>query len=144
FWQWVRTFLFNGIARCKDLKGNRQRMTRPRSGHVMFLHRLQEGRLSLRRRPIDLIGQYHVCKDGSFEKLSLVRAATVSFNLCEHVRASDVRRKEIRSELNPTKGKVQTRGKTGDEQCLGQAGNANKQRMPGGQNRDQQLIDNDL
>jgi hypothetical protein len=64
---------------------------------TLLLHRLQEGRLRLRCGPINLIRQDNLGEDRAALKLEVLATGLVFH---DHVGADDVRRHQIRSELD--------------------------------------------
>ena len=66
-------------------------------GHALLLHGFQQGGLSLGRGPIDLVGQHDVGEDRSPLELEDLSSRRI---VGEDVGAGDVRRHEIRSELD--------------------------------------------
>ena len=70
----------------------------------LLLHRFEQGRLRLRRSPIDLIGEDDVAEDGPLLKLKI----TVPFLILRHdARANDIGWHQVGSELNARKIQMQ-------------------------------------
>ena len=87
-------------------------------GHAPFLHRLQQRRLDLGRRAVDLIGQQHVGEDRAPADPELARLEVVDGG------ADDVRGEQVGGELDPAVGQVEGPGEGLREQGLGHAGDA--------------------
>ena len=66
----------------------------PVHGYLLFLHRLEQGTLRLRRCTIDLIGKHQLSKNRSRLKLKLAIA------LLEYGHAHDVCGQQVTGELN--------------------------------------------
>jgi hypothetical protein len=103
----------------------------------MLLHRLEQRGLRFRRRAIDLIREHHVPKDrpGHEDEPAAFR------RLLENLHPGDVRRHEIRRELDPSELQVKDLRDRLHEQRFGQARSAGDQAMPPGKERDQDLLD---
>jgi hypothetical protein len=63
FGQRIRALELDGVLRGQHEERRRQRTRLPERRHPLFLHRLEQGRLGLRRRAIDLVGQQQVRED---------------------------------------------------------------------------------
>ena len=71
--------------------------SRATDGDVLFLHRLEQGRLRLGRRPVDLVGQDEVGEDRSGLEAEI---AVARIRLVDDRGADDVRRHEVGRELD--------------------------------------------
>ena len=67
----------------------------------MLLHRFQQRRLGLWRRPVDLVGEQHVGEHGSLQELE--KAFPGAVVLLQHLRADNVAGHKIRRELDTVK-----------------------------------------
>jgi hypothetical protein len=67
--------------------------------HLLFFHGFQNRRLGLGRGAVDLVGEHHMREDRPLFKLEF--PAAVDFR--QDLRADDVRRHQIRCELNALK-----------------------------------------
>ena len=105
----------------------------------MLLHRLEQRGLRLGRRAVDLVGQNHVREHGAANEAeeALARLAV----LFHHVGARDVRRHQIRGELNALELKLEQLGERADEQRLGQTGYADKQGVAATEYSGKHLLD---
>ena len=61
--QRICAFHLERVLRGDYQKGFSQQVRDPSCRHLLFLHRLEQRRLSLRRGPIDLVGQQEVRKE---------------------------------------------------------------------------------
>ncbi len=78
---------------------------RAAGGDFVFLHRLQQRRLGLGRRAVDLVGEQDIGENRSFEKLKLPPAGGGVF--LKNIGAGDVRRHQVRRELNAVEVQIQ-------------------------------------
>jgi len=76
--------------------------------HLVFLHGLKERGLGLRGRPVDLVRQQHIRKNGAFQESK--RPLLAAHLLLEHIGSRDVGRHEVGSELNPVEMKLHDAG----------------------------------
>ena len=84
----------------------------------MLLHGFQQRGLGLRRRAIDFIGQQNIGKDRTFDELHPSQAVAGFF---QDLRAGDIRRHQVRRELNSLKLEMKDLGDRADQQRLGQS-----------------------
>src|SRR6202042_3342224 len=80
-------------------------------GHLVFLHRLQEGGLRLGGGAVDLVGQQNLAKNRALAKDEIVGLAV------ENIGAGDVRRQQVGGELDSLVLDAEQSGK-----CLGKRG----------------------
>ena len=95
-------------------------------GHVLLLHRLQQGGLSLRRRAIDLIGQNNMSENGTpleFEDLSPRRI------IGQDIGTRDIGRHEIRRKLYARETEAQDVAEAAHHKGFAQSGNSLQQAM---------------
>ncbi len=104
---------------------------------MILLHRLEQRRLGLRRRAVDLVGEEDLREDRPLHEAQ--RAVTVL--LVEDLRAGDVGRHQIRRELNPLEREIEDLRDRLDEQRLGETGHAGDQAVPAGEERHQHFVD---
>ncbi len=76
--------------------------------HAVLLHRLQERGLRLGRRAVDLVGEHEVREHRALDELE--HAAAGGVVLLEDLGAGDVRRHEVRRELDALERQVQRLG----------------------------------
>ena len=104
---------------------------------LVLLHRLEQARLGLRRRPVDLVGEDEVGED----RPGLEAEDALAALLDEDVRAGDVGRHQVRRELDPVEGAVDDVGDRPDEHRLAEAGHALEQDVAVGEQAGQRLAD---
>src|SRR5207249_6690133 len=109
FGERVGSFLLDGVLRRQYKERQIERKGRSARRHLVFLHRLQQGRLRLRGRAVDLVGQQDIRENGTFEKLKLPSAG--GGLLLENVRAGNVRRHEVGRKLNPVAFQIEEIGR---------------------------------
>jgi hypothetical protein len=99
------------------------------------LHGLEERRLRLGRRAVDLVGQEQLREDRPREKLEDVLL------LVEDVAARDVRRHEVGRELDALEGAAQDLAERAHKQRLAEPRHALDQHVPAREDRDERVID---
>ena len=104
---------------------------------VVLLHRLEQRRLRLGRRAVDLVGQDDLREDRARDEPQAAQAVA----LVEDLGAGDVRRHQVRRELDALEGQVEDLGQRLDQQRLGQTRHAGDQAVPAGEERHQHLVD---
>ena len=119
-------------------------MRRAAHGYMLFLHRLQQSRLSLGRRSVDFVRQNNLGEDRASKKLRLVADASFFLNFLEHVCTRDVSRKQIRCELDPTKRKIERVSEARNEQRLGQTGDTHEKSVSTCEHGDEKFVNNSL
>ena len=75
----VGSFLLDGILRGEHEERFLQRIRLSGGGHAMLLHRLEQRRLRLRRRAVDLVGQDDVGEHRALDELEGLGAARARF-----------------------------------------------------------------
>ena len=108
-------------------------------GDLIFLHRLQQRRLGLGRRAVDLVGQDHVAEDRALEETELAAARAAVF--LDHLGAGDVGGHQVGRELDAAELQREGLGQRADQQRLGQARHADQQAVAAGEHRHQQFLD---
>ena len=101
---------------------------------LAFLHRLEQRRLNLGRRPVDLVGEQQVAKDRAEFGGEVAATGVVD------PRADQVGGHQVRSELDPAGGAADDLGEGFDGDGFRQAGHAFEQDMALSQQRDQQPL----
>ncbi len=124
------------VARTKN--GPVHRVGDPLDRDLQLLHRLQQGRLSLRRRAVDLVGQQDVGEDRPLDERQLPPARGDVF--LDDVGAGDVGRHQVRGELDALEPQVEDLRQRLDQQGLGQPGHAGDHGMPPHHQRDHDLL----
>ena len=102
-------------------------MRLPAGGHAVFLHGLEQCRLRLRCRAVDLVGQHEVCEDRAGLELHELAAGLV---LAHDRRADDVAGHQVGRELNARKLEMQHVGERLYQLGLADARNALEQDVP--------------
>ena len=133
--QWIDTFLLDRVLRREDEERLVELEGRSADGHLLFLHRLEQRRLDLRRRAIDLIGEDDVREDRTLldEKLA--------GRLIVHLRADDVCRQQIGGELNAAEARVDRLGERAHGERLGEPRHPLQQYVTTGEKADEQPVD---
>src|SRR2546427_3014934 len=119
----IRAFMLNRILRRDHEERPVQVERLALQGSLAFLHRLEERALGLRRRPVDLVREEDVREDRASSKDEVAALAV------EHVRPSDVRRQQVRRELNATEREAEARGEGFRDERLRQPGDVLDQEM---------------
>ena len=126
----------NGILRREYEKWTLEGIRAACRRHVIFLHRLEQGRLSFWRRAVDLIGEDDLREDRAFQKAQ----RSVTRFLVEHFGAGDVGRHQVRCELNALEREVEDLRERFDQQRLRETRNADDEAMTTGEQRDERLF----
>src|SRR6185369_9783833 len=121
---------------------SRQHHERPRQlisllldGYLSFGHGFQQGRLSLRGRAVDFVGQYDVGEDRSGFELERARP------LIEDFKTGDVRGQHVGCELNALKRTVEAARQRVPKRSLAYTGNVFDQQMPARQECHESKLD---
>ena len=132
----VRALIFDRVFGRENRKDGRQRIAFAVDRRLAFLHRLEQGSLRLWRRAVYFVGKQDVSKYRPVPHTELRRLHI------EYIRARYIRRHQIGCELNSRILSANDVSQRLNRQRLRRTGNALDQRMPLGQNRDQDLLDN--
>ena len=119
FRQWIRALLLDGVLRGEHEQRPLQRVAHATNRDLVFLHRLEEGRLRLGRRPVDLVRENDVCEDWSRNEANVARAGGAI--LLDHLGADDVGRHQVRRELDAAELQVHRLRECFDQQRLRQS-----------------------
>ena len=103
--------------------------------HLPLLHHLEQRRLHLRRRAVDLVGEQEVAEDRAELGLELRAVGPVD------ARADEVGRNEVGRELHALERAAEHRGRGLDRQGLRQSGNALDQDVPAGEQADEHPLE---
>ena len=106
----------------------------------MLLHGFEEGRLGFRGGAVDFVRQ----DDGGEEGALLEAEAASLLRADEDVGAGDIRRHEVRGELDAGEGQVQHLRQHPHQVGLAQAGHAFQQHVAAGNHRQEQMLDDVL
>src|SRR5262249_14102027 len=112
----IGAFQINRVLRSDDQERHLKWEGLPFNRDLALLHCLEQRRLSLGRRAIDLIGEQELGKNWTAAELEL------SLALIVQEAAGDVARKQVRRELDPLEGKIECLAEEARNQCLGQPG----------------------
>ena len=133
--QGIGAFLFERILRGQHEEGRSQLIRLPAGGDALFLHRFEERRLRLGRRPVNFVRQENIGEDRPLNKpVFLLARLLIHF---QHVRAGNIGGHQVRGKLDPAELQVQHFGKRPDHHRLREARHADHQDMPLGNNRGQ-------
>ncbi len=108
-------------------------------GDAVLLHRLEQRRLRFRRRAVDFVGEDDVREDRAGREHHL--PATGGRVFLHQVGAGDVRRHQVRRELDTRELQVEHAGHRVNEQRLGQTRGADDQAVATDKQRHQHLRD---
>ena len=89
--QRVGAFHLDGVLRGEDEERLVQRVAHAGGGHLVLLHRLEQGRLRLGRRAVDLVGQDHVGEDRALDERHPPLAGPVSWRISVPVMSAGIR-----------------------------------------------------
>ena len=103
----------------------------PVDGHLLLLHRLEQGRLGLRRGAVDLVSEHEVREDGSRAERQLAAA------LVEDPRTRHVGRHEVGRELDAGGLEAEDPGEGAHDEGLREPGHVLEQHVAAGQDADQ-------
>ena len=137
FGQRIGAFELDRILRRQHEERPIERIGPPGGGDVVLLHRLEQRRLRLRRRAVDLVGQDDLREQRPLHEAQPARPLL----LVEDLGAGDVRRHDVGRELNPLEVEIEDVGERLDQQRLRQPGHAGDQAVAAGEQRDQHLLD---
>ena len=135
--QRIGAFELDRILRREDEERPLERIGPPGGGDVILLHRLEQRRLRLGRRAVDLVGQDDLREDRALDEAE--PPAPLLF--VEDLGAGDVGRHQIGRELDALEVEIEDVGERLDEQRLRQSGHAGDQAMAAGEERDEHLLD---
>ena len=107
----------------------------------MFLHRFEQRSLRFRRRAVDFVRQNEAGKHRPAHETKLA-AAIVAF--LDDFRAGDVRRHEVRRELNTLELHVENLGDRADRECFRQSWHADHEDVALHGERDEEIADDFL
>ena len=133
--QVVDALRLDRVLRRQHQERVRHRIRPPTDRHLPLRHRLQQRRLHLRRRPVDLVRQHQVGHHRT--QLHVERLLRRPVDPGPH----DVRRHQIRGELDPAETAAHRGGQRRGRQRLRDARHALQQAVPLRQQRHQQPLD---
>jgi hypothetical protein len=137
--QRVGAFLLDGVLGGEDEERLGQVVRGSADGYLVLLHGLEQRRLGLGWRPVDLVGQHYVGEDGAVhEPEGPLAAAQILF---DDLRAGDVAGHQVGGELDAVEAQIQRRGHGRDHEGLGQARYPDQEGVPAGQDRRDDAVD---
>src|SRR5262249_11929514 len=131
FGQRVSALEFNRVLRREHEERIGQLAGRAEQRHGALLHGFEQGRLSLRRGAVDLVGEQQVGEDRA--RVELHRAAAVMIFL-KDVRAQDVARHQVWRELHAAELQVEQSAEGLDQRRLPDSRQSFEQNVPTTQN----------
>jgi hypothetical protein len=134
----IRAFLLDRVLRGEHQEGIVERIGMLADGDRVLLHGLEQRRLHLGRRAVDLIGQDDVREDRAALGLELLILGIVD------ERADQVRGQEVRGELDAPERRVDRPGERAHGERLGEAGHALHEHVAVGEQADEQALDHRL
>ena len=105
----------------------------------MLLHRLQQRRLGPRAGAVDFVGHQKLGEDRSLDE---AKTAPPGFALLHHLGAEDVRRHQIRGELDPLVVEPENRAEGFHQLGLAEPGESDEQSVTAREKGDKGLFDN--
>ena len=133
--QRVGAFLIDRIFRREHEERDGQLVRFAAERDLPFLHRFEQRALHFRGRPVDLIREDDVCKNGTLRDVILTVAGVVD------ERAGDVRGQQVGCELHAVKRRVNGRSERAHRERLREAGYAFEQHVAVREQADEQAID---
>ncbi len=133
----IGSFELDGILRREHEERPLERIGPARGRDVILLHRLEESRLRLRRRAVDLVGEEDLREDRPADEAQRAVPAV----LVENLSAGNVSRHQVGRELDPLERQVEDLRDGLDQKRLGQTRYACDQAVAAGKERDEDLID---
>ena len=128
----MRAFLLDRILCGQHEERPIEREADAADRHLVLLHGFEQRRLRLRRRAIDFVGQNDVGENRSANEPD--RALPRRAIFFEHFRTQDVRRHQIRCELDAIELQVDRLGQLADQQRLREPGHATQKAVASGEN----------
>ncbi len=121
------------MERCRHI------VTLAGDGDMVLLHGLQQRRLCLGARAVDLVGHQQLGEDRPLDEAETAPAARPP--VFQHLGADDVGRHKVGRELDALGVEPQYPAQRLDQQRLGEAGHADQQGMPAGEDGDERALD---
>ena len=123
----IGSFLFDGVLGGQHHEWGWKFVGDALDGHLLFFHRLKQGSLGLGRGTVDLVRQQDVGEQRSSTELEIAGLLIV------HVGPHDVRRQEVRRELNTLEFAAKGPGEGVRQQGLGETGEVLEQHVAVGE-----------
>ena len=136
--QRVRAFELDRVLRREDVERLLELIGAALDRHAVLLHRFEQRRLRLGRRPVDLVRQDDVGEDRSGREHHLPAAGRAV--LLDDVRAGDVGRHQVGRELDAGELQLQHAREGVDQQRLREARHADDEAVAADEQRQQHLL----
>src|SRR5881409_475587 len=131
----IGALVLDRILRRDHEEGPVQRERLALQRRLAFLHRLEERGLGLRRGAVDLVRQEDVREDRAASEDEVAGLAV------EHVRPRDVRRQQVRRELDAAEREAEARREAFRDQCLRQPGDVFDQQVAVSEDRPEDALE---
>ena len=136
--QRVRALHLDRVLRRQDEERRGQRARDAPHGHRRLLHALQQRRLRLGRRPVDLVGQHDVGEERTLLELEVLPTVGV---LDDDVGPDDVGGHQVGGELDARERQLETLRQRLDEERLAEARHALEQHVAAREHADEDVVD---
>jgi hypothetical protein len=133
--QRVGALVLDRVLGGHDQEGQRHGVARAADRHLALLHDLEQGRLDLGRRAVDLVGEQEVAEHGAELGVEAARVGAID------ARADEVGGHEVGRELDAAEAAAQHLRERAHGQRLGQAGHALQEHVAAGQEADEQALE---
>ena len=133
--EWVGALVLHGVLRCNHQKAVAERAALSVGGDLALFHRLEERRLGLRRRPVDLVRKQGVGEDRPFAELERPRVLAVDAG------PDNVGREQVGGELDSGEAGIERRRERPRHQRLRGARHSLQEHMPATEDGDVQPVD---
>ena len=124
--QRIRAFLLNRVLCCQHVKRWRQGPVFSGDGHLPFLHRLKQCRLGARAGAVDFIRHQQLAENRPGNEFEGPAAVGTGF---QHLRAQNIRRHQVRCELNAVSVQPHDRGQRFDQPGFAKPRQSDQQAM---------------
>jgi hypothetical protein len=132
---WRTVSLKRKRSSCASQERPRQRARDAVGGDARLLHRLEQRRLRLRGRAVDLVGEQQLREHRAGEELERVLL------LVEHVAAAHVARHQVGRELDALELAAEHAAERAHQQRLAEAGRPFEEHVAAGEHRQQRVLD---
>src|SRR3954451_11534416 len=140
--QRVGALLLDRVLRREHEQRTLERVAHAVHRHLVFLHRFEQGRLRLRRGAVHFVREDHVGEDRPGDEADFTTPADPV--LLDHFGADDVRRHQVRRELDAVELQVNRLRQAFDQQRFRQPRHAAEQHVSAGEKRGQDLLNHRL
>ena len=119
FGEGIGSLLLDRVLGGEHEEGFLELVIGPGHGHPLFLHRLEQGGLSLGGSPVDFVGEDYVGEDGALDENEFASFSILA--VLQDFRARDAGGHEVGGELNPPEGQRGSLCDGVDQKSLGQS-----------------------